>query len=1305
MKIEVNDHSGRFPHLYRNQMKRLIYIAFLLFAGVPYVSATHILGGDITYEAVNNSTYKFYVNIYRDCQECKLAGRGGGNSSKDCGSFSIYLRSSDRNACTVQELATFKPKFESFRQVLPVCTSVKTQCQDSSNFPYGVEIHTYSVLIDFNSYATFKDCGFEVYVKTASRSDALDNVQEKEAIFFNYAYINPNIRHNSPAFESNPDFLLDAATTINHRVLSQKESSDSLNIKLTEPLRAKDKPLGYKSGYSAKNPLSVYCGGNPDCDPDKTANPPIGYYLNQNDGQVVYRPVKKGEQAVVVYQVEQWVEQNGKRVLVGIIRRDIQQIVMGTENNSPSLTTDTIKTNTGYHEICVGDTLCFDVFARDLVSRYPNGSKMDHDSVRFEWKFSSNKATITQNEYEDAPYRYLNFCWAPQNIDARQQVYELTVRVIDNHCPLNAFSDHTYFIKVNPQPQLEIFTRPLECGNVDLHIRNKGLDEMTNMAWNVDDEAGLNVAFGSVFRDTFRVENSGKYTVELFARNQFRCINRFEGNVNLNKRNVRGPDIQFAGKTLFCEGDTANWEIKDLETYTLDSVHWSINGMNFANGQSISQVVTSGLNNRNLDAVILSQIHGVVKCKSHFDTTLVIDRIPFIGVDEIPDFCPDDTPLDLLNFVRPSNGTFQENAFLSNGHYLNKESLLDPSKSIEYCFDYQVKSPNNLCVSAKEICATNLPKVDLKLKDLTVCNYSGRFLLNNLILQPYTFNNIDVQWYLNRVLQGISNQSNQFWLDISLIPSGRHEIICVITNSEGCVSRDTAYLELLEEVKIRSTTPPILCQGEDIDLNSLLQISPAAGVWNSYTHFDHLNGAVLSKEACGDSVQVVYTYDQFGCYDRKEFYLKIECKPQFVIELDDTICSDESIVLKAFPENGAWFGKGVQSGILNTSGLSGVNSLRYTSVIGNCNFSKDEKYFVNPKAKLSHDGIPAFLCEEESLKLENVHIANGVLSLNLNGQISTYDEATNQIILSQSANLDLWHITGELQTSSAACPTYINWDVPVKPLPAVELIDENFEGCEELLIQPQWNPASKITDWSKISFTWNFNDPNNPNSLVEEVSPRYTYAEDGTYTYKLTTESQFGCVYESEGIQVSVYDQPEAFFSMSSGDYLSINNTLVEFNNGTTCKDDVKYHWDFGTRSGVRYSQAESPQFVFPKDTGDYQIILTATSIHGCSDVYERSIEIGPDILILVPSAFTPNGMGPGSTETHSVSGFNVKEYAIWILSRNGDVVYHSTDINGSWDGTFKGEPCQAGVYAYKVIAKSLSNEDYKLGGTISLMR
>ncbi|HYG15955.1 MAG TPA: gliding motility-associated C-terminal domain-containing protein, partial [Bacteroidia bacterium] len=91
------------------------------------------------------------------------------------------------------------------------------------------------------------------------------------------------------------------------------------------------------------------------------------------------------------------------------------------------------------------------------------------------------------------------------------------------------------------------------------------------------------------------------------------------------------------------------------------------------------------------------------------------------------------------------------------------------------------------------------------------------------------------------------------------------------------------------------------------------------------------------------------------------------------------------------------------------------------------------------------------------------------------------------------------------------------------------------------------------------------------------------------------------------------------------------------------------------------------------------------------------------DPVIWVPNAFTPNGDGLNN-KFLIVTG-SIKTFQIDIYNRWGEFLFTSNDVDVSWDGTFKGEPCQEGVYIYKLRYTGADNMIKVMAGNITLLR
>ncbi|MDE5762998.1 MAG: gliding motility-associated C-terminal domain-containing protein, partial [Bacteroidales bacterium] len=114
------------------------------------------------------------------------------------------------------------------------------------------------------------------------------------------------------------------------------------------------------------------------------------------------------------------------------------------------------------------------------------------------------------------------------------------------------------------------------------------------------------------------------------------------------------------------------------------------------------------------------------------------------------------------------------------------------------------------------------------------------------------------------------------------------------------------------------------------------------------------------------------------------------------------------------------------------------------------------------------------------------------------------------------------------------------------------------------------------------------------------------------------------------------------------------------------------YLWQDGSRA----------RSIVVRSAGLYTLTVTDS---GCAN--EKSVYVETEFCspIFFPSAFTPNGDGINDMfGPISLAEEGELEYAFFIYNANGQMVFQSTDIRSSWDGTFKGQPCPAGIYTYR---------------------
>lgn len=139
---------------------------------------------------------------------------------------------------------------------------------------------------------------------------------------------------------------------------------------------------------------------------------------------------------------------------------------------------------------------------------------------------------------------------------------------------------------------------------------------------------------------------------------------------------------------------------------------------------------------------------------------------------------------------------------------------------------------------------------------------------------------------------------------------------------------------------------------------------------------------------------------------------------------------------------------------------------------------------------------------------------------------------------------------------------------------------------------------------------------------------------------------------------------------------------------------DVKLYWSNGSNS---------PSINITKE-GQYWVKSVSKMCGIRTDsVYVKFKNCDCDVFI--PNSFTPN---EDDKNDFFCPVFQC-EYGFFqlnIYDRWGNTVYSSTNINGKWDGRFKGNPCPDDVYIYRLEAVQKGNEKKIIRtGHISLFR
>lgn len=214
----------------------------------------------------------------------------------------------------------------------------------------------------------------------------------------------------------------------------------------------------------------------------------------------------------------------------------------------------------------------------------------------------------------------------------------------------------------------------------------------------------------------------------------------------------------------------------------------------------------------------------------------------------------------------------------------------------------------------------------------------------------------------------------------------------------------------------------------------------------------------------------------------------------------------------------------------------------------------------------------------------------------------------------------------------------------------------------------------------------------------EETSPVVDHLCTGEYTVTVTDRN--GC---TATLSVELTDSttfPTDITAWCEEDTIYAGETTHLFS--TELGSPFQYQWV--PPAGVENPTAAS-SVARPLVTTDYVVVVTDE--FGCirTDtvlIFVRDV-ICEEPYVFVPNAFSPNG--DGRNDILYVRGEVIQEVVFKVYDRWGEKVFETTDLSNGWDGTFRGQPCEPGVYDYHLQVTCLGTKRYFKKGNVTLLR
>jgi len=213
----------------------------------------------------------------------------------------------------------------------------------------------------------------------------------------------------------------------------------------------------------------------------------------------------------------------------------------------------------------------------------------------------------------------------------------------------------------------------------------------------------------------------------------------------------------------------------------------------------------------------------------------------------------------------------------------------------------------------------------------------------------------------------------------------------------------------------------------------------------------------------------------------------------------------------------------------------------------------------------------------------------------------------------------------------------------------------------------------------------------NDSATVTDV----TAANDGLYVLAVMYP---GCVPVSDSVNVTVKPAPAApDVSQLSPVYYCQNNDAEEL--FVTEPFPLWYSDTTYRGSIVPPTPNTSGLGVF-----SYYVSQVVDRCEGPKSAIKVVVQKCCDDNIMIPTAFSPNGDGHNDV-FRAPAGVNHRLQYMYVYNRFGQLVFSSDYDHQSWDGTFKGQVCDVGVYYYYLSIECKDGAIVKRNGDVTLVR
>lgn len=523
-----------------------------------------------------------------------------------------------------------------------------------------------------------------------------------------------------------------------------------------------------------------------------------------------------------------------------------------------------------------------------------------------------------------------------------------------------------------------------------------------------------------------------------------------------------------------------------------------------------------------------------------------------------------------------------------------------------------------------------------------------------------------------------------------------------LTVTDGIGSHDTSFtVTVLDGPYSGESTSIDLCEGETLDLNTLIPGADGGGTWTETTGvpsgmFDEPSGTL---DATGLTPGDVFTFDyETGPGAAPCDFVDIATITVTIITCEDLNASFEPSSYEICQDDCITF-----TDLSTGTGITGYAWTFSDADIGGPLTGADPGEVCFP-----NDGdIDVTLTVTDGAVFDDTTITITVYPLP-----TVSAEASETTVCEGS----------EVTLSGTGDAILYTWDggvtdgVPftIDETTTFTLTGENNFGCTEtdeititviecepLLVGFEYDDIVCVgdcitfTDTSlgdPVTWLWDFGGAVDP-PTSDEMNPTVCFDTPGIFDVQLTVTNALG---ESASTtnSITAFDSPVVDAATDTIIELGGNALLV----ATTLTPDVTYTWtpdDYLTCDDCPTTLAS------PVDSTTY--VVTISDVNGCTASDSVVVYVNFVEALGVADAFSPNG--DGENDILYVQGRGLSAMKFSVYNKYGEKVFESQTQDIGWDGTFRGREQNPGVFTWVLDYTFVNGSGGMLKGTTTLIR